>query len=183
MYSKSNGGGIITALFYHVSALLLPYSKHLSGCRFLCCTYGFQVNSIATFTCYTLGIRSDKLFEKSLGSLIVTLSTAAVLFLVLLVIVRPRTDLGFPPCLQSIWTQFRVWVVGAICFVIFGFKCWLVRLELVGVELYDHPPLPTTIGDAVASIKGSERFWFRDKVSKSEIIEALIVAGFPSMGP
>lgn len=179
-YSKHDAEGLKTALFYHIIALLLSYSKHLGRLKFLKRTCGFKVNLIGNFICFLLAILFEKFYEKSSGSLGVALS-AAVLFLALLVIIRPSTDLGILGFILGAagsvaynlfgLITFRIWVIAATCFVLFGFKCWLDHnwLELDEDELLR---LPSTTTTTRSTVRGNHIS------SKSNIIEALMVTGF-----
>lgn len=172
-YSNHDPEGLKTALIYQISALLMSHSKKLGRIEFLRRTRGFKVNLIANFTCLMLAILFEKFYEKSLGSLGVALGIA-VLVLALLIVVRPSTDLGIlgfilgaagSVAYNLFGLEFRIWVFAAICFVLFGFKCWLDRNWLELEEIHDEPPLPTT--SIIARGKKG--------ILKSEIVEAVMV--------
>ncbi|GKV00140.1 hypothetical protein SLEP1_g12882 [Rubroshorea leprosula] len=134
--SKYDHSGIKTAILYHICTVLLCYTKRWSrwsGRGFSRRRCGVEVNLIANFICLILGTLLEKFYEKSLASLCFGL-TMTILFLILLVIIRPRTDLGFFGFLVGATgsvaydlfeLKLGTWVVLAICFLPLAFKCWL----------------------------------------------------------
>ncbi|GKV12769.1 hypothetical protein SLEP1_g23880 [Rubroshorea leprosula] len=164
--AEHDSTGIIVALSYQsISAVLISNLWRLSQCESIhgkCCS---MLNPIANGISLILGIVLKEFYEKSLSFLGFALSIT-VLFLILLVIIRPPTDLGLTSFLIGVIGsvaynlfrhKFQTWIVFAICFLLFGFKGWIDK-KWLEVEV-DHKPR-------------------EDRSSKSEIIEAVVVAGF-----
>ncbi|GKV22508.1 hypothetical protein SLEP1_g32373 [Rubroshorea leprosula] len=176
-HAEHDSTRIKTVLSYQIiSAVLVSNSRRLSRRGFIHRPCGFKVNSIANLFCLLLAIVSEKLYEKSLSNLCFTLSIT-VLFLILLVIVQPSTDLGFFGFLTGVigsvaynlfGHKFQTWIVVAICFPLLAFRCWLDKHWL---EVEEYQSLLPAIGRR-------RRRSRRRRKSKSEIIEALTVMGF-----
>ncbi|GKV04773.1 hypothetical protein SLEP1_g16885 [Rubroshorea leprosula] len=178
LYSKYDGDGIKTAMLFHTCAFMLCNSKRWSRLRFIRWSCGVKVNLTANIICLILGILFEKFYEMSLGSLCFGLSMA-IMFLILLVIIRPRTDLGFSGFLigaigsvayNLFQLKFGTWIVVAICFVLLGFKCWLDNNWL---ELEVDQWLPTT--GMERSNRGLSKSFPKSLIQR---IDAVSVAGF-----
>ncbi|GLT57605.1 hypothetical protein SLA2020_305660 [Shorea laevis] len=179
--SEYDHSGIKTAILYHFCAVLLCYTNRWSRWSrlgFLRRRCGVKVKSIANFICLIVGILLGKFYEKSLASLCFAL-TMTILFLILVVIIQPRTDLGFFGFLvgatgsvayKHFQLKLGTWIVFAICFLLLAFKCWLDKhwLEREGEE-YVKRYLPLVY----------EVFFFIGPSPGTVIqrIDALIVAG------
>ncbi|GKV03580.1 hypothetical protein SLEP1_g15854 [Rubroshorea leprosula] len=162
LYAEHDRTGFKTALAYPIIAILVSNSSRLNGLGFIRRTCGYKVNSIVTLIWFILSIVLEKFYEKSLCSLGFTLSIT-VLFLILLVIIRPSTDLGLfgfligvigSVALDLFGLKFQIWIVVAICFLLLVFRFWL-----------DSLPLDRSTGGT-------------NQISKSQIIEELMVANF-----
>ncbi|GLT25563.1 hypothetical protein SLA2020_006850 [Shorea laevis] len=167
LYAEHDSTGIKTALSYQIiSAVLVSNSWRLSRHDSIHGQCGPKVNLVANLFCLILAIVLEKFYEKSLSSLGFALSIM-VLFLILLVIIRPSTDLGLFGFLIGVigsvaynlfGYKFQTWIVVAICFLLLGFRGWLDKNWLEKEQVDHGRP--------------------GDRSSKSEIIEAVAVAGF-----
>ncbi|GLT25568.1 hypothetical protein SLA2020_006900 [Shorea laevis] len=164
LYAEHDRTGFKTALSYQIMAILVSNSNRLSrrpgsnpGSNPRRC--GYKVNLIANLICLILTPVLEKFYEKSLSGLGFALSIT-VLFLILLVIIRPPTDLGLFGFLIGVilsvaynlfGLNFQTWIVVAICFLLVGFRIWLDMnwLELGGDRLEvgeDRSPLTDRMG-------------------------------------
>ncbi|GLT32780.1 hypothetical protein SLA2020_074220 [Shorea laevis] len=108
--SKYDKSGIKAAILYNICAVLLFYTYRWNRLGLLRRRWGVKVNSIANLICLVLGILFQKFYEKSFAILGFALSMA-ILFLMLLVIIQPRTDLGF--------FSFQIGVTGSAAYNLF----------------------------------------------------------------
>ncbi|GLT51570.1 hypothetical protein SLA2020_249710 [Shorea laevis] len=164
--AEHDSTGIIVALSYQIiSAILISNSWRLSQCKSIHGQCSYKVNLIANGFFFIGAIVLEKFYEKSLSSLGFALGIT-VLFLILLVIIQPSTDLGLFGFLFGVISsvavnlfghKFQTWIVVAICLTLLGVRGWLEEKWLkASVE---HQPQ-------------------EDRSSKSKIIEAVVVASF-----
>ncbi|GLT25570.1 hypothetical protein SLA2020_006920 [Shorea laevis] len=178
--------GFKTALSYQIIAILVSNSRRLNDLRFVHKKCGTKVNSIANLICLILAIVLEKFYEKSLSSLGFALSIT-VFFLILLVIIRPSTDLGLFGFLTGVigsvaynlfGLKFQTWIVVAICFPLFGFRFWLDK-NWLEVDVGEAQPLLNRLEVGEDQSQLTDRnTGGRIQNSKSQIIEELTVAGF-----
>ncbi|GKV03601.1 hypothetical protein SLEP1_g15876 [Rubroshorea leprosula] len=140
-----------------------------------------KVNLIENVICLILTPVFEKFYEKSLSSLGFALSIT-VLFLILLVIIRPSTDLGLFGFLIGVigsvacnlfGLNFQIWIVMVICFLLVGFRIWLDWKWLeVGQD-----QLPVTGRSAEEGVPEEEtKFSMISKII--ELLTELTVVGF-----
>ncbi|GLT44984.1 hypothetical protein SLA2020_188520 [Shorea laevis] len=166
LYAEHDRTGFKTALSYQIIAILVSCSRNLSDkLDFIHKKCDPKVNSIANLICLILAIVLEKFYEKSLSSLGFAFSIT-VLLLILLVIIRPSTDLGLFGFLIGVigsvahdlfGLKFQTWIVVAICFPLLGFRFWLDKYWLESQR------------------RSRSR---RGRNHKPEIIEALMLTGF-----
>ncbi|GKV03604.1 hypothetical protein SLEP1_g15879 [Rubroshorea leprosula] len=126
-------------LSYQIIAVLVSNSRILSQLKFIHRPCSSMVNLIANLICLISTLVFEKFYEKSLSALGFALSIT-VLFLILLVIIRPSTDLGLFGFLIGVigsvaYNLFglnsQTWIVVAICFPLVGFRIWLDKMWLL----------------------------------------------------
>ncbi|GKV12765.1 hypothetical protein SLEP1_g23877 [Rubroshorea leprosula] len=168
--AEHDSTGIIVALSYQIiSAVLISNSWRLSQCKFIHGQCGYKLNLIANGFSFILTIVLEKFYEKFYEKYLSSLGFAlsiTVLFLILLVIIQPSTDLGFIGFLigaigsvayNLFRYKFQTWIVLGICLMLLGVRYWLEEKWLKA--RVDHQPR-------------------EDQSSKSEIIEAVAVVSF-----
>ncbi|GKV17702.1 hypothetical protein SLEP1_g28171 [Rubroshorea leprosula] len=136
--SKYDNRGAKTQLLLLIGIDLLIRSKLWSQLGILRGRCVCVANSTSNFTFFILAIFFAKFYDNSLRTISVLLFIA-VFFLCLLVVLRPRIDLGlFSFIIGVIGSityncfefKFTTWIIASICFVLFSFKSWLDKYWL-----------------------------------------------------
>ncbi|GKV03594.1 hypothetical protein SLEP1_g15869 [Rubroshorea leprosula] len=170
--------GFKTALSYQIIAILVSNSRRLNDLRFIHKKCDTKVNSIANLICLILAIVLEKFYEKSLSSLGFAFSIT-VFFLILLVIIRPSTDLGLFGFLIGVigsvaynlfGLKFQTWIVVAICFPLLVFRFWLDK-NWLEMDVGEDQPLLNRLE------VGEDQSQLTDR-STGGRIQNLTVAGF-----
>ncbi|GLT63147.1 hypothetical protein SLA2020_357300 [Shorea laevis] len=131
---KYDKTGEITAGFISICLSLLTFSYYWSKTlEILSRRWACTSNSTLNFTCFILAICFENFYDNSLRN-IGAAFCMAVFILSLLVVLRPRIDLGFFGFMLGVvgsmtyshfGLKYPTWIISCICFVMFGFKSWL----------------------------------------------------------
>ncbi|GKV51352.1 hypothetical protein SLEP1_g58019 [Rubroshorea leprosula] len=149
--SEYDKRGVKTQLLLLVGLDLLTRSKLWSELRILRQSCSCAINSTSNFTLFILALLFQKFYDNSLRSLGFMLSIA-IFFLCLLVVLRPRTDLGLFSFIIGVigsitYNQYKfkfpTWIIASICFVLFSFKSWMDKYWL---DLEEDHSTNTTVG-------------------------------------
>ncbi|GKV17694.1 hypothetical protein SLEP1_g28163 [Rubroshorea leprosula] len=147
--SKYDKRGIKTWLLLLIGTELLIFSEFWSQLGILRGRCGCVANSTSNFTFFILAIVFAKSYYNSLRSLSF-MFFFAIYLLCLLVVLRPRTDLGLFSFIIGVigsisYNHFQftspTWIIASICFVLFSFKSWLDKYWL---DLEQDQPLSST---------------------------------------
>ncbi|GKV17710.1 hypothetical protein SLEP1_g28178 [Rubroshorea leprosula] len=148
--SKYDKEGTKTQLLLLFGMGLLTNSKPWSQLGILHGRCVCVANSTSNFTFFILAIVFAKFYDDSLRTISVLLFIA-VFVLCLLVVLRPRTDLGLFSFIIGVIGSitynrfeftFTTWIIASICFILFSFKSWLDKYWL---DLQQDPSINTTV--------------------------------------
>ncbi|GKV17699.1 hypothetical protein SLEP1_g28168 [Rubroshorea leprosula] len=136
--SKYDKRGFKAWLLLFIGIELLTFSKFWSQLGILHGRCDCVANSTSNFTSFILAIVFANFYNNSLRSLS-CMFFIAIYLLCLLVVLRPRTDLGLFSFIIGVigsitYNHFKftspTWIIASICFVLFSFKSWLDKYWL-----------------------------------------------------
>lgn len=166
--------------------MLLIVSTYMNHKKFFHKKCGSKVNSTANIICLILGILFEKFYKQSMASLYAAFCFS-IFFLIFFILLRPSTDLGFFGFILGMigsigynLFEFKagLWIVIAICFLLFWVKGWLDKnwieeyregdsaflYRVVGNELVE-PPKTTSFEDDRLQLFTSDPIFANDSYS------------------